>query len=199
MYNTLSTKRLRVLLALFAIIGLSGNGARAQDKEPEREKPDTLIKGDIDHGFVFSFDDKLSSIDGDFANFTGIHVGWLIDHRFLIGLAGYGTTDAPRGVGMGYGGVVVAYFFDPNKMFNYSVRGLIGGGGADNNGYHHHRGHDDFIDGFLVAEPEVRGTLNVLGPFRLGFGVGYRFVGGAGSGHGLSGPTFNISFKFGKF
>ena len=75
------------------------------------------------------------------------------------------------------------------------MRGLIGGGGADNG--HRHRGHD--VSGFFVAEPEARVTLNVLRPFRLGFGIGYRFVGGGPSDFGLSGPTFSISFKFGKF
>ena len=111
MYDTLSTKRLRALLGVLAIIGFSGIGAQAQ----EREEPETLIKGHIDNGFVFSFDDKLSTIDGNFANFAGIHTGWLINHRFLIALAGYGTTDASRGLDMGYGGVLVEYFFDPNK------------------------------------------------------------------------------------
>ena len=191
MYDTLSTKRLRALLGVLAIIGFSGIGAQAQ----EREEPETLIKGHIDNGFVFSFDDKLSTIDGDFANFTGIHTGWLINYRFLIALAGYGTTDAPRGLDMGYGGVLVEYFFDPNKLFNYSVRSLFGGGGAD--GRHHHHGHD--VDGFFVAEPEARVTLNVLRPFRLGFGIGYRLVSGGPSDLGLSGPTFSISIKFGKF
>ena len=191
MYDTLSTKRLRALLGVLAIIGFSGIGAQAQ----EREEPETLIKGHIDNGFVFSFDDKLSTIDGNFANFAGIHTGWLINHRFLIALAGYGTTDASRGLDMGYGGVLVEYFFDRNKLFNYSVRGLIGGGGADN--LHRHHGHD--VHGFFVAEPEARVTLNVLRPFRLGFGIGYRLVSGGPSDLGLSGPTFSISIKFGKF
>ena len=110
MYDTLSTKRLRALLGVLAIIGFSGIGAQAQ----EREEPETLIKGQRLRLLVrrtsyrwqrqFRYTrvvssrstNKLSTIDGNFANFAGIHTGWLINHRFLIALAGYGTTDAPR-------------------------------------------------------------------------------------------------------
>ena len=55
------------------------------------------------------------------------------------------------------------------------------------------------VDGFFVAEPEARVTLNVLKPFRIGFGLGYRFVGSDSRDLGLSGPTFTFSFKFGMF
>lgn len=180
-----------VILVLFSLF--SSNAFAQQAEEVE-----TLIKGDLDHGFVFSFDDKLSSIDGDFANFAGFHMGWLIDHSLLIGVAGYGTTDDSRGLDMGYGGFVVQYFFQPHKVFHYSVRTLIGGGGADDLGNHRHSG-GHAVDGFFVAEPEVRLTLNILKPFRLGFGLGYRAVSGDVNGVGLSGPTFSISLKFGKF
>jgi len=187
-------KTLRVLIVTLAAHGLVVFSASAQ----EAEKPENLIKGDLDHGFIFSIDDKLSTIDGDFANFTGAHLGWLINHKLLIAVAGYGTSTEPNGLDMGYGGLLVEYFFDPNKLFNYSVRSLIGGGGADSYGRHGH-GHGVDLDGFFVAEPEARVTLNVMGPFRMGFGVGYRFVGGGPDDFGLGGPTFNISFKFGKF
>ena len=38
---------------------------------------------------------------------------------------------------MTYGGLLLEYFFDPNKLINYSVSGLIGGGGVD---FYSHRG-----------------------------------------------------------
>ena len=186
---------IRFLVVLFC---LSATQVLAQESPQDSKDAETLVPGDFDNGFVLAFDDKLSVIDGDFANFAGLHGGWLIDHSFLIGMAGYGTTDTARGLDMGYGGLLLEYFFNPNKLWNYSVRGLIGGGGAENFGNPHHRpGHD--VDGFFVAEPEARVTLNVLKPFRIGFGLGYRFVGGDSRDLGLSGPTFSFSFKFGMF
>jgi len=55
------------------------------------------------------------------------------------------------------------------------------------------------VKGFFIAEPEARVTLNVVKPFRIGFGLGYRFVGGGSHRLDLSGPTFAFSFKFGNF
>ncbi len=187
--------RIRFLLALFC---LSTTHVLAQESPQESEETETLVPSDFDNGFVVAFEDKLSVIDGDFANFGGLHGGWLIDHSLLIGGAAYGTTDSHRGFEMAYGGLVLEYFFNPKKLFNYSIRGLIGGGGAENFGNRHHgSGHD--VDGFFVAEPEARVTLNVSKPFRIGFGLGYRFVGGDSRDLGLSGPTFSFSFKFGMF
>ncbi len=187
--------RIRCLLVLFCLFSTH---IFAQESSEESQDTETLVPSDFDNGFVVAFDNKLSTLDGSFANFAGLHGGWLIDHSFLIGMAGYGTTDTARGLDMGYGGLLLEYFFNPNKLFNYSVRGLIGGGGAENFGNRHHGpGHD--VDGFFVAEPEARVTLNVLKPFRIGFGLGYRFVGSDSRDLGLSGPTFTFSFKFGMF
>jgi len=186
--------RIRFLLVLLC---LSATHVLAQ--ESEETETETLIPSDFDNGFVVAFDDKLSAIDGDFANFAGLHGGWLIDHSFLIGMAGYGT-DSARGSAMGYGGLLLEYFFNPDKLFNYSIRGLIGGGGVENFG-NRHLGPGFDVDGFFVAEPEARVTVNVLKPFRIGFGLGYRFVGSENDRRdlGLSGPTFTFSFKFGIF
>ena len=186
--------RIRCLLVLFCLFSVH---IFAQESSEESQDTETLLPSDFDNGFIVAFDDKLSTLDGNFANFAGFHGGWLIDHSFLIGMAAYGTT-ADRGFEMGYGGFLIEYFFNPNKLFNYSIRGLIGGGGIENYGNRHQGfGHD--LDGFFVAEPEARVTLNVSKPFRIGFGLGYRFVGADSSDLDLSGPTFSFSFKFGIF
>ena len=174
--------------------GLCAAPAAAQSETSE--ETETLIKSEIESGFLFSIDDKLSSIDGEFANFVGFHAGWLVNHEFLLGFAAYGSTAGPAGVDMAYGGLQLEYFFNPNKLFNYSLRGLIGGGGIDS--YRGRRHHSD-VSGFFVFEPEARVTLNVLRPFRIGFGLGYRFANGHPSPLNPGGPTFNISFKLGKF
>ena len=159
----------------------------------ESERPETLIEGDIEHGFIISPDVKLSTLDGHFSTFGGFHVGWLANHTFMIGFAAYGSGgDGPNAVDMAYGGLQLEYFFDPNKLFNYSARCLIGGGTVDAR-YRH-----PSDPAFFVAEPEGRVTLNVFQPFRIGIGVGYRLV-AADSPFDLGGPTLSFSFKFGKF
>ena len=88
--------RIRCLLVLFCLFSVHFFAQGSEETE-------TLVPSDFDNGFVVAFDDKLSTLDGNFANFAGLHGGWLIDHSFLIGMAGYGTTDTPRGFEMGYG------------------------------------------------------------------------------------------------
>ena len=162
----------------------------------ESEDPETLVKGHIEHGFILSPDVKLSTLDGQFTTFGGFHAGWLANHTFMIGFAAYGSDgDGPSALDMAYGGFQLEYFFNPNKLFNYSVRGLIGGGTVDANHGHHRHPSDP---AFFVAEPEGRITLNVINPFRIGIGVGYRFVAGD-TPFDLGGPTLSFSFKFGKF
>jgi len=116
---------------------------------------------------------RIGVFDGDFANFAGFHGGWLIDLSFLIGMAGYGTF-------VDWKWAMVGCFSSTSSTSTSSSTihpRFDWRRGADNYGNRHHGpGHD--VDGFFVAEPEARVTLNVLKPFRIGFGLGYRFVGG---------------------
>jgi hypothetical protein len=139
----------------------------------------------------------------------------LFDHRFSVGLAGYGFTRTPRGpaaadgtkqqFGAGYGGLAVRY-----SVFGalpvYGTFGLVLGAGAVN--LHRDYGWDgeaswgdDFgrddrdwdagrFDPFLFAQPEVALNANVTRWLRLGANVGYRFTGGVGR-FGLSESDLN--------
>jgi hypothetical protein len=52
-------------------------------------------------------------------------------------------------------------------------------------------------EGFFIAEPEASIMLNITEKFRIGFGGGYRFIGGAGrTGDRLEGLTANVALKF---
>jgi hypothetical protein len=91
---------------------------------------------------------------------------------------------------MGYGGLVLEYFVDPDRLWNFSVRGLLGGGASSWN----------WTDPYFVAEPELKATLNITRRVRLGFGGGYRFVRGSyGAKERLSGPVASIDLKFEAF
>jgi hypothetical protein len=164
---------------------LQGRAVMAQEKA----EPEVLLR-ESHNGFVVSIGTKLTEVDGKFANFTGFYGGWLINHQFMIGLGGYGKTTGVDEHQMGYGGLVLEYFVNPNRLLNFSVKGLIGAGSSSWAWAHP----------FFVAEPEAKMTLNVTSWFRMGVGGGYRFVGGAPWHHGgLDGFTASLDLKFGRF
>jgi hypothetical protein len=126
----------------------------------------------------------------------------LLDHRFSIGVAGYGFSRTPRGpdardgerqeFGAGYGGLTLRYSWLSNLPI-YPTFGVVLGAGAVN--LHRDRGrHDDWdhgwedddvwrrgrFDPFLMVQPELALNANVTRWLRLGANVGYRFTGGVG-------------------
>ena len=90
----------------------------------------TLTQGGIESNFLIAPDYKFTEVDGDFAGLAGFYGGWLIDQKFLIGGAAYFQTNGGNESDMKYGGAVLEYFFNPTRVANISVRGLVGGGTA---------------------------------------------------------------------
>jgi hypothetical protein len=182
----MKSQRLSRLAILIVVAGVLN---RSPLMAQEKEEPEVLLENSH-HGFVFALDNKFSEVDGRFANFFGLYGGWLINHQFLIGLGGYGKTTGINERQMGYGGLVLEYYLDPNRLVNFSIRGLLGAGASA----------VAWADPFFVAEPEARMTVNVTRWMRLGFGGGYRFVaGGPWYDEGLGGVTASLSLKVGRF
>ena len=155
-----------------------------------QEKPETeALVSDVDNGYMVAVETKLTTVNDRFANFLGVYGGWVIGHKFLLGVGGYGKTTGIHEIQMGYGGLVLEYYVNPHRLVNFSVKGLIGGGSAS-------WGWDD---PFFVAEPEGKVILNITDWFRLGAGGGYRFVRGSYCNDKLSGFTANIQLMFGTF
>jgi hypothetical protein len=143
---------------------------------------------------------RMMGRDSGLVSFEG---ALLLDHRFSIGLAGYGFTRTPCGprafdgtrqqFGAGYGGLALRY-----SVFGglpvYGTFGLVLGAGAVN--LHRDDGWDDEanwddgfdhddrewdagrFDAFLFVQPEIALNTNVTRWLRLGATVGYRFTGG---------------------
>ena len=173
---------------MYAVLALSPGLSYAQVEGTE-----TLIHGEVDHSLQIEPETKFSSIGGGFANFTGMSIGLGMNDRFEIGVGGYGLTNRLNELTMGYGGLVLGYNHRPNRLLHFSFGGLLGAGNAT-----FFNGRDYVL---FVAEPEAKMTLNVSRMVRLGFGIGYRFVGNAGDASGdLSGfsGTFSVGFAFFK-
>jgi len=176
----------RVLFVAGALLVTSLSvGAQTPDEAKDESKPEVLVNG-VDSGAMIALDNKFSEIGGRFENFLGVYGGWLVNKRFLLGGGIYGKT---TGATIGYGGLVVEYFIDPNRLVNVSVKGLVGGGGTT----------VGWNDPFFVLEPEVKLSLNITDWMRLGFGGGYRYIRSSFDNDALSGLSANIDVKFGTW
>ena len=181
---------------------------------PELAQEKTLIGGgDIENGGFGGPAVKVTSINGETAVLVGGRGGWIINHTFVLGGAGYGLVTNVRGkttdslnqfIEMGYGGLDLEYIASSNDLVHLSLGLLIGGGSIG-----HKREDDGMLDyhstmkGFFVLEPSVHANLNVTQFFRIAGGVSYRYINGLKSplstNTDLSGLSAVLTLKFGKF
>jgi hypothetical protein len=185
---------------------------------PNGEQPDqVLLPGHVEHGGFGAPEIKLTTMMGDAAILVGGQGGWIINHGFVLGGAGYGLAtqhDAPASLSragarstlqFGYGGPRLVYIVQPHALVHVTFGLLIGGGGygvlsrndAADSGYVHDS------HGFFVAEPQAEVEANVVKFARVGFGLSYRYVGiGSTTALGstdLSGPAGSLFAKLGVF
>jgi hypothetical protein len=192
-----------VLFLLFVILTL-----------PVFAQEQTLIgSGDIENGGFGGPAVKVTRINGETAVLVGGRGGWIINHTFVLGGAGYGlvTNVSPKNtdsvhqfIEMGYGGLDLEYIASSNDLVHLSLGLLIGAGSIgfkDNTDdmFDNHR----TMESFFVLEPSAHANLNVTHFFRIAGGVSYRYVNGLKSplstNADLSGLSAVLTLKFGKF
>ena len=172
---------------------------------------------DVEHGGYGAFVVKFCSVNNEFGVLVGGRGGWIIDHTFAIGGAGYGLANnvhsrvtgplGERFVNFGYGGLDLEYILDSDDLMHLSFHSLVGGGAAgfrrgwDGNMNFNTDNHMN--DVFFVIEPGVNIDLNVTAWFRTSFGMSYRYVSGvsteATTNNDLTGLSAMLTFRFGKF
>lgn len=180
-------------------------------------EPQTLFSQDMEHGWYMAPVFKVSVEDPSFNDF-GVNAGWIINHRFSLGAAAYAMTAEPA-VGddglrysLGYGGVLLDFEPDPDRLVHVNCQLLVGGGAYSyfypsarhwRSGY----GYDDRIevesDAFFIVEPAVNVIVNLTKHARLGGGASYRYVEGVDA-HGFTdrsadGLSAQLFVKFGSF
>ena len=187
----MKTKSLTLTMIAFFLISIPG--VLAQDDMK-------TVFGDsdhkIDHGGYGAFTIGYSRIDKKDALVIGGRAGWLIDHHFTLGIAGYGFSNNisnktydnyvdNMSMAGGYGGVFLEYIILPNHPVHVAIPILFGAGGAtsyDGNIWDQHnwQHYNYYYDGaaFLVFEPGVELELNIIKFFRVAFGVKYRLTNG---------------------
>ncbi len=172
---------------------------------------ETLFNGGFESGGFGGPVIKFTQVNNQFGLLVGGRGGWIINHVVAIGGGGYGLTNvvnAPSSAGeelrirMGYGGFEVTTILNSEKLIHFTVNALFGAGSC----YYSKRGSDieEYEqDGFFIVEPAFNLILNVAPLFRIGAGIGYRYVAGLEmtglTGSDLSGFSGVLTFKFGHF
>jgi hypothetical protein len=211
-----------ILLAAFAI------SLQAQDRQQTQEMK-TIFGGPNDkiiHGGYGAFTVNYSKIDGKDAVLVGGRGGWIINHHFVLGLAGMGFASDlsyesdfaynPDDYFLtgGYGGLLLETILMPFSAVNISIPVTIGAGGATYAYKYSYNNWDDYYydaydaSAYFVIEPGVEINLNVVKFMRVTFGGYYRYTSGLNlmnpdgvkaDSNILNGFSGGLSLKFGKF
>lgn len=188
----------------------------------EDDRSELLFSGRTSHGGYGGPQLKMSAVLDDPALLIGAQGGWVVNHSFVLGLAGYGLAsrhevpaatrvDGERSdLGFGYGGVRAAYLLFPRRLVHVGIGALVGAGGLAavsrreyDSGDGERERHADHGDALFVLEPEVEAELNVVRFMRMALTVSYRYVGAVDapgmSSRKLSFPSGSLVFRFGAF
>jgi hypothetical protein len=173
-----------------------------------------LGDGEITHGGYGGPVIKFSQVNDNFAVFVGGRGGWIINHTFVIGAAGYGLANPIKGneiifgesrrLHFGYGGLELGYINNSDELIHFSVYTLIGAGSVLSNVDDDlFPMYDDEPNTFFVLEPSANVVMNISSFMRLSVGASYRFVNtnevDGLSSSDLSGTAVGLTLKFGKF
>ncbi len=191
---------------LFLLFGLFTLPVFAQEQ--------TLIgAGEIENGGFGGPELKITSINGETAVFMGGRGGWIMNHTFSLGGAGYGLVtnvhsknadSVHQFIHMGYGGLDLEYITSSNDLIHLSLGLLIGAGGIGfKNNLEDVVDHHPTMESFFVLEPSVHANLNVTRFFRIAGGVSYRYINGVknslSTNTDMSGLSGVLTLMFGKF
>lgn len=186
-------------------IGLAGGGTPAS--------ADVLFGSDTESGGFGGPRVQLTSLNGRFAALLGGHGGWVINHRLVLGGAGYGlindvkvAASAPEPdlpLQFGWGGLFVQYIFRPDPIVHGTAHLTLGGGGASFEDPGFFEDLEDSGDAFFAAESGAGLEINVSDSVRLAIDGGFRFVSGVDlpglDDIDLMGPSLSLGVKIGTF
>lgn len=169
------------LTTLLVLVIIPSAIATVAAQESGSTRPATLVGGTTSYSGYFGFDTRVTRVNGVTGVFAGGEAVLLLDHRFAIGVGGFGlashnarigTGATARRLSMGYGGFTVGYVAQSSSMIHPTLGVTIGGGSVN-------AGEDPDgtgSDGIFVLEPALGLELSVAPALRLGAGLTYRYV-----------------------
>ena len=213
----------KVLLFLPILLMASLASFAQQDEGRSPYQMRTLLGPDTEHGFFLAGSMMASEFDGNDGLLAGGKLGWVIDHWFTFGLAGYGLTNpiyiedlndqnVNRNIGLGYGGL----YFEPRLFSEAAVHVafpiIMGSGGASfsssseyyyNNVSGEWEQYQQESDAFFFVEPGIELEVNISRYFRIGLAGTYRMVDGLNltqlDPNALNGFSGGVNLKVGAF
>lgn len=186
----------------------------------QKQEMETLLGRGSSFGGFIALSSKVADVNGQTALLSGGQLAMVLNHSLNIGLVGYGlVTDVNANYldtsgrnyffEMGYGGLLVEPVIQPNKLVHLSFPIILGGGWAgvtDERFYEAGFNYDHDVvetDVFWVIEPSVNVEVNIWKIARIGFGIGYRYLGDTEfintTDSNMSGLSGNVTFKLGWF
>jgi len=179
---------------------------------PALGQQETLISGKVESGGFGGPALKFTHLNGEFGLFMGGRGGWIINHSFSLGGGWYFLSNEVKAnppnedldLRMNYGGLILEYIFQPQKITHFSVSVLFGVGGVSL--YDRSGGNgvpEDNSTSYFVAEPGFSFIVNVANNFRIDLGASYRYINGVDlvgiNEENLRGISANLTLKFGEF
>lgn len=219
--NTLKAMTLVLISMLFALPVIS-----QQNEDNSGEIKTIFGKGRIEHGGYGAVTVGYTRLDNKDAILVGGRGGWIIDHSFTLGLAGYGIVSDLKyndifidhygnyiktNLAGGYGGLLLEPIIMPRFPVHIAVPVIIGAGGIAyiDNYWNDDWNHDDNnnnvydSDAYFVFEPGVEIEMNIVKFMRIGIGASYRYTSDIELQDTdkdiLRGFNYGLSLKFGKF
>lgn len=154
---------------------------------------------------------KFTTLSDQFGFLAGLRAGWIINRRYVIGLAGYGLVNDVPGpeieyglrpdLAIKYGGGELEYIINPKHTVHFSISTLVGLGYVRYDFTDTTKNDDDT---FLIVEPSLTVYFNLTDNLQTGIGLSYRMtptdvnLGDLGNPD-LTGLTGTITFSFGTY
>ena len=215
-------KKLLYITCLFGVM-VSFGQIYMDTNDPKDEEVKSLLSKKNDLNAFGAADLKVSDFMSERALVVGAYGGFIINRRYLFGVAGYGLVTnvefegtvpgqaTPKQLNLhgGYGGIRIGGTSAPGELIHISIPMVLGAGsweGVDKAFCTNNPAGSEFTvenSVCVVAEPGIEIEFNITNYVRLGDGVTYRYVSGTElenvKDDDISGTTAMISFRFGRF
>ena len=209
---------------LLLIMALSVSGQKYVDtNNPKDEEIKSLLSKKNDLNAFGAVDLKVGDLKDERGLLVGAYGGFIINRRYLFGVAGYGLVTnvefdgivpgrlEPKRLNLygGYGGILIGTTIASRELIHISIPIVLGAGSfevVDKDFFVNNPANSEFTvenSVFFVAEPGIEIEFNITEYFRLGAGASYRYISGTElenvNDDDVSGTTAMISFRFGRF
>lgn len=214
----------KLLACLMLLLTVAAFSQRYLDtNNPDDEEVKSLLSKDNDLNGFGAVDLKVSDFLDERGLIVGAYGGFIINRRYLLGIAGYGlvtnvqfqgtvptqTESKTLNLHGGYGGVLIGGTIAHKELIHISIPIVLGAGSfevVDKDFFNNNPADSEFTienSVFFVMEPGLQVEFNITKYFRLAAGATYRYVSGTElenvADEEVSGTTATLSFRFGRF